>query len=102
MRWLRGITDGFILDANYVCRYLLADQYEQFDAAKELIDNRRCSIKFEIIEEVVYVLEKLYEVPRKDIMDSLLTILNKINIRTNFDKKLQGKMQKGVKRDGSF
>ena len=86
MRWLRGIADGYILDANYVCRYLLADEYDQFNSAKELIDNHRCSIKFEIIEEVVYVLEKLYEIPRQEIKASIVTILDKINIRTNDSK----------------
>ena len=83
MKWLRNIVEGYILDANYICRDLLADQYDQFLVAKELIDNNRCCIRFEILAEVVYVLEKLYEIPRDEIKTSVLTILNRINIRTS-------------------
>lgn len=83
MRWLKNIAEGYILDANYVCRYLLADQYDQFTIAKDMIDSHRCTIRSEVLAEVVYVLEKLYEVPRSDIKELLQTILRKSNIRTN-------------------
>ena len=86
MRWLRNIVDGYILDANYICRYLLADIYEQYLDAKDLIENHRCSIKFEILEEVVYVLEKLYAIPREEIRSSILAIIEKSNIRTTDSK----------------
>ncbi|MCR4851017.1 MAG: PIN domain-containing protein [Lachnospiraceae bacterium] len=89
MKWLRNIVEGYILDANYICRYLLEDQYDQFLAAKELIDNNRCCIRFEILEEVVYVLEKLYEIPREEIKTSVLTILNRINIRTSDNRVIE-------------
>ena len=49
MRLLRGIIEGYILDANYICRYLLADQQDQYEIAKDLIENNRCSAKFEIL-----------------------------------------------------
>ncbi|MCR5287034.1 MAG: PIN domain-containing protein [Saccharofermentans sp.] len=80
MKWLRNIVDGYILDANYICRYLLADQQEQFVTAKDLIDNYKCSVKYEILEEVVYVLERLYQIPRNEIKTSLISILDRANI----------------------
>ena len=82
MQWLKNIVDGYILDANYICRYFLKDLQEQYDLAKEIIDNHRCSLKFEVLAEVVYVMENLYEIPRQEITTVLLEMLKMNNIKT--------------------
>lgn len=111
MRWLRGIVDGYILDANYVCRYLLADEYDQFNTAKEIIDNHRCSVKFEIRTSIMAILDKINirttdskvikaafqayaEKPKIDFVDCILYGYHKSGYKVaTFDKKLSRKMR---------
>jgi predicted nucleic-acid-binding protein len=59
------------IDANYVLRYLLKDNPKQFLIVKEVIENQDISLTDFIFAEAVYVLEKVYSVPRNDIKDAL-------------------------------
>ena len=56
-----------LIDANYILRYLLKDNPKQFLIVKEVIENQDISLTDFIFAEVVYVLEKVYSVPKKDI-----------------------------------
>jgi predicted nucleic-acid-binding protein len=69
-----------IVDANIILRYLLNDQAELFDKAVQIIDNNDVFVPFEVMAEVVYVLEKLYRVPRTDIRMSLEMLISYPNI----------------------
>lgn len=69
-----------IVDANIILRYLLNDQAELFDKAVKILDNTDVFVPFEVMAEVVYVLEKLYQVPRTDIRASLETLISYPNI----------------------
>lgn len=60
-----------LIDANYILRYLLQDNPKQFLIVKEVIENQEISLTDFIFAEVVYVLEKVYLVPRKDIKNVL-------------------------------
>lgn len=71
-----------MLDANAVLRFLLQDIEEQFQEVKEVVRRDRCYITLEVMAEVSYVLEGVYQASRKDIVDNFrkqnfdVTILN--------------------------
>jgi len=69
-----------IIDANYILRYLLKDIEEQHQQAAIIIENKTIHIPGEIIAEVVYVLQKVYNIPNKDITTSLLSLIEYPNI----------------------
>ncbi|KIM04079.1 MAG: hypothetical protein KN64_10385 [Sulfurovum sp. AS07-7] len=64
------------LDTNVILRYLLQD-CEQFMAqSKDYIENNKTYIKNEVFAEVVYVLNKTYQVPRSEIANILKELLS--------------------------
>ena len=69
-----------IADANVVLRYLLNDTESLADKATELLENNDVYIPNEVIAEIVYVLEKVYKVNRKDISYSLIELFNYKNL----------------------
>lgn len=69
-----------LLDANYILRYLLRDNEEMFAVAKETINNNSCMVLNEVIAEVVYVLEKVYQVSKVDLVDVISSFLSLGNI----------------------
>lgn len=71
-----------IVDANVILRYLLKDHQSFYGKSREIIDNREITIPFEVIAEVVYVLEKVYKVPRKKITEALTVLHNYSNIHS--------------------
>jgi predicted nucleic-acid-binding protein len=72
--------DSFIIDTNFILRYLLADNENQFKQAKALFDqarNGKVHLKLEqiVFVETIFVLSSFYEVPKEkiiEIMDNLL------------------------------
>lgn len=63
-------------DANVVLRYLLNDQPEQSPAARTIIGTGQVELTVEVLAEVVYALEGVYEVPRAVIADQLNACLD--------------------------
>lgn len=64
------------LDTNVILRYLLQD-CEQFIAqSKEYIENNKAYIRNEVFAEVVYVLNKTYQVPKNEIANILKELLS--------------------------
>lgn len=57
-----------LLDANAILRFLLQDTEEQFQYVRTAIRNKKCYITLEVLAEVCYVLEGLYQVAREDIV----------------------------------
>ena len=76
------LKNSHMLDANAVLRFLLQDIEEQFQEVKAIVKRDRCYVTLEVMAEVCYVLEGLYQVSRGDIADSFrklnfdVTILN--------------------------
>ncbi len=64
------LKNSHILDANAVLRFLLRDVEEQFQQVRNIVKEDRCYVTLEVIAEVCYVLEGLYQVSRKDIVDN--------------------------------
>ena len=71
--WLRleSMNKKTILDANAALRYLLADVEEQYLSVKKIIEYNLCTVPLEVMAEVVYVLEGVYQVPRPETASSL-------------------------------
>jgi predicted nucleic-acid-binding protein len=71
-----------IVDANIVLRYLLLDNAELAEKASQIIENNNVFIPFEVAAEIVYVLEKVYNVGRTEISRSIKELLASDNIHT--------------------
>jgi len=74
-----------IADANVVLRYLLFDNAELAAQAADIIEKTEIFIPFEVVAEIVYVLEKVYKIRRKEISNSILELFQYENIGTNDD-----------------
>ncbi|MDO5774112.1 MAG: PIN domain-containing protein [Spirochaetales bacterium] len=69
-----------LIDTNVILRYLLDDIPEQADKAESVIKQGSFTLP-EIIAEVVYVLTKLYKVPRNEIKSIVAPFLDEIEIQ---------------------
>ena len=61
-----------LLDANAVLRFLLRDNEEQFIYIRKMVRTISCYVTLEVMAEVCYVLEGLYQVSREDIISCFL------------------------------
>ena len=50
-----------LLDANAVLRFLLRDNEEQFIYIRKMVRTKSCYVTLEVMAEVCYVLEGLYQ-----------------------------------------
>ena len=65
---LKGISEAMILlDANIIVRYLTADNEEMAEKAEEYIKCGDAFVTTEVIEEVIFVLQKVYGWKRNEI-----------------------------------
>lgn len=78
-----------ILDANAVLRFLLQDNEEQFQQVRAITKENNCYVTLEVLAEVCYVLEGLYQVTRDDII-SVFRKLNNDVIILNANVLLRG------------
>lgn len=74
------------LDANYILRYLLQDNEEMFNKAKEIIEREYCLVLNEVLAEVVYVLSGVYQVPKEEIVNTLSELLMLDNLSMHEEK----------------
>ena len=68
-----------LLDANAILRYLLNDIPEQVTVVERAIKEGASTIG-EAIAEVIYVLQGVYKLKRKEISDSLLVFLEEVDV----------------------
>lgn len=64
------LKNSHMLDANAVLRFLLQDIEEQFQEVEAVVKRDRCYVTLEVMAEVCYVLEGLYQVSREDIVNN--------------------------------
>lgn len=69
-----------LLDANAVLRFLLQDNEEQFQHVKKITRYENCYVTLEVLAEVCYVLEGLYQVSREDIISNFRKLNNDVVI----------------------
>ena len=72
-----------ILDANYILRFLLKDNEDMYQIAKETIVLNKCFIDNEVLAEVVFVLLKVYKISKLDIKNVLEKFISYENILLN-------------------
>ncbi len=82
-----------IIDANVILRFFLEDDAAQFLKAKAFMQRLETAqedglITEIVFAEVVWVLSKVYNIPRKEISDKFSGVLNYKGIKTALDKKL--------------
>ena len=65
-----------LVDANVVLRYLLDDHAELSPKAAGILERQAVTMPVEVGCEVVYVLQKVYAVERKEIQQQLSALLN--------------------------
>lgn len=78
-----------ILDANAILRFLLRDNEQQFQQVRNYIRQKNCYVTLEVMAEVCYVLEGLYQVTRQDIVSNFRKLNNDV-IVLNADILLRG------------
>lgn len=65
-----------IVYANIILRYVLDDHAELSPKAAEILEQQTVTLPIEVACEVVYVLQKVYAIDRKDIQQQLGNLLN--------------------------
>lgn len=65
-----------ICDANIVLRYLLQDNEQLSKQATLIIENQDVFVMTEVVAEIVYVLHRVYQMPRKDIAQELVLLFS--------------------------
>ena len=66
------------LDANAFLRYLLNDIPAQAEAARDVIDSGAAILTNEVLAEIVYVLDKVYGLPRQKISAALVSVVQEV------------------------
>ncbi|MBK5965366.1 hypothetical protein CCR95_15040 [Thiocystis minor] len=69
-----------LVDANVVLRYLLDDHADLSAKAAEMIERQSATLPMEVACEVVYVLQKVYAVERKEIQRQLGSLLDETQV----------------------
>ena len=82
-----------IVDANVILRFFIRDNEEQFLRAKAFIQRLELGkenvLMTEVVfAEVVWVLNKVYEVPRQEIADTFSKVIGYRGIRTMLEKEI--------------
>ncbi len=80
-----------IIDANIILRFLLADEEKQFLKAKAFIQKLEYgedeALLPEIVfAEIVWVLHKVYDIPRKEISEQFSKLIRYNGIKTIINK----------------
>lgn len=76
MRLQKNTEVRMIIDANVILRCILNDNQQLAMQAKSLIENNDCFVPNEVIAEVVFVLQKVYNVPREEIKNLIIVSFN--------------------------
>ncbi|MBI5211886.1 MAG: PIN domain-containing protein [Nitrospirae bacterium] len=82
-----------IIDANVILRFFLEDDTGQFLKAKAFMQKLETAQEEALITEIVFaevvwVLSKVYNIPRREISDKFSGVINYKGIKTSPDKKL--------------
>jgi predicted nucleic acid-binding protein len=82
-----------IIDANIILRFFLADNEEQFSRAKAFVNKLELGQEETLLNEIVFaeviwVLNKVYNIPRQEITDKFLRFINYRGIKTILDKEI--------------
>ena len=69
-----------LVDANAILRYTLNDNADMAARVSELIVKAKISVRYEVLAEVVYVLNKVYALPRAELVEGIQVFLSSPNV----------------------
>ena len=72
-----------IVDANIILRFLLNDVEDLSEEATEILEYNEDFVPNEVIAEIIYVLEKVYNVKNDEISHTLITLFRNPNVRVS-------------------
>ena len=77
----------YIVDTNFIVRYLVADNEDQYMEAKELFESARegkvqIQLEQSVFVEVIFVLSSFYEIPKEKIVDTMRSLLSYKGLET--------------------
>ena len=75
-----------LIDANAILRYMLNDNLDMALKVRDLIEKSRVFVRYEVLAEVVYVLNKIYLLPRNEIAESVKIFLASPNVETESEE----------------
>ena len=73
-----------IVDANVILRYLLNDSKKMSQKAEEILEEGSIFLPFEVVCEIVYVLEGVYDVGRDEIFETFTRLFDTIDITAHY------------------
>lgn len=71
------------VDANVILRYLLEDDPVLSEKAAMILELEQVHVPFEVIAEVVYVMQGVYKASRQDIATVITRFISSPNLTTN-------------------
>ena len=77
-----------LIDANAVLRYMLNDNIDMADKVRDLIAESIVTVRCEVLAEIVYVLNKVYLLPRNEIAEGVKVFLTLPNVETELEEAL--------------
>jgi len=83
-----------IVDANAILRYTLNDNLEMAKKVRNLLDESKIYIRYEVLAEVIYVLNKVYLLSRNEIVDGIKIFLSEPNVGTESPEVLSLALEK--------
>ena len=75
-----------LIDANAILRYMMNDNHDMAVKVCDLIAKSKVFVRYEVLAEVIYVLSKVYLLPRNEIADGICIFLAHPNLGTESDE----------------
>ena len=71
-----------LIDANAILRYMLNDNFDMAVKVRDLIEQSKILVRYEVLAEVIYVLNKVYLLPRNEIVEGIKIFFAHPNVET--------------------
>lgn len=75
-----------IVDANIVLRYLIPDNVVSSNLAVEILEKNKIVLLETVVMEVIFVLQKVYKITRRDIAEELLDFCKSEGVQVENEK----------------
>ena len=75
-----------LIDANAVLRYTLNDNFDMAAKVREFVKKSKVFVRYEVLAEVIYVLNKVYLLPRNEIAEGIKIFLEHPNAETEAEE----------------
>ena len=83
-----------IIDANVILRYFMNDSKDMSKKAAQIIESENILLLSEVIAEVVYVLEEVYNLDKNKISNTILELIGYDNIKIKEEELIINSLKK--------